>query len=281
MLTFALRPALIVALLFLGSIVNAQDLSSPAFQAYARGDYESALRLNGPALAEKNAEALWLMGVMQATGAGVERNNQRAIESLTAGVDAGATYGLTLIGNIYQEGGYGVDQDIAKAAQVYETAAEQGYADAQWLLGELYLTSTVVGIRPSKAAMLFGQAALQEHPEALYSLALLYLSGQGVEKNPAGASDLFNLAAIAGNSAGALRLAEMMDKGDGIPADADNAAFYFVIAAELGNADAIPAAKAARKSMNFRVAKQIAFENSVDAWFREHGYTRIPIPSAP
>lgn len=251
MLKNAVLLVVISALPFMDSQVSAQDLSSPAFEAYANGDYARALRLNEPAVAQKDPEALWLKGLMHATGAGVPRDNRQAIEFLSAGVEAGATYGLTLIGNIYQEGGFGIEQDIAKAAQIYQTAADDGYADAQWLLGELYLTSTEVGINPSKAAALFSKAALQEHPEALYSLGILYAEGTGVDKNPTGAVDLFNLATIAGNSVAALRLATMMDQGDGIPADPDNAAFYYVIAAELGNADAIPQGKGRTKGHGF------------------------------
>jgi uncharacterized protein len=266
----------VAAMVMFTQTSSAQNPDNAAFEAYSRGDYERDLRLKEPGIAQKDGAALWLRGLMHATGAGVDRNHVLAIEYLSAGVDAGATYGLTLIGNIYQEGGYGVAQDIAKAAQVYKTAADEGYADAQWLLGELYLTSNVVGIAPAKAAALFSKAALQEHPEALFSLGLLYQTGRGVEKNPAGAADLFNLSSIAGNSAAALRLAEMMDKGDSIPIDKDKAGFYYAIAAELGNTEAMPIAQSVRKSMNFRPVQQIDFEKRIDAWFREYGHRRVP-----
>jgi uncharacterized protein len=126
----------VAAMVMFTQTSSAQNPDNAAFEAYSRGDYERALRLNEPGIAQKDGAALWLRGLMHATGAGVDRNHVLAIEYLSAGVDAGATYGLTLIGNIYQEGGYGVAQDIAKAAQVYKTAADEGYADAQWLLGE-------------------------------------------------------------------------------------------------------------------------------------------------
>jgi len=264
------------ATLVMATPASAQNLESPAFTAFSQGDYTSALRLTQDGVSNGEADAFWLLGLMFASGTGVPRDNSLAIESLSAGVDAGATYGLTLMGNIYQEGGYGVDQDIAQAAQFYKRGADEGSADAQWLLGELYLNSEVVGISPTKAAASFSKAALQEHPEALYSLATLYQSGLGVEKNSAGAADLFTLAALAGNATAALRLAEMHGNGDGIPANEEEAAFYTVIAAELGNVDAMPKAKAVRKSMNFRLVQQTAFENRIKGWFKEYGHSRVP-----
>ena len=254
--------------------VSAQNPNNAAFDAFQRGNYASALQLSEAGVALGNADAFWLLGLMHASGTGVERDNSLALDYLNSGVEAGATYGLTLMGNIYQEGGFGIAPDIAKAAQLYKRGADEGFPDAQWLLGELYLNSDVVGIAPSKAAALFSKAALQEHPEALYSLATLYKTGTGVEKNPEGAKDLFTLAAIAGNSAAALRLAEMLDAEGDLPADADEAAFYYVIAAELGSAKASAKAETIRKAMTFRVVRQIAFEKRIDGWFSEHGHLR-------
>ncbi|NKB46033.1 MAG: hypothetical protein GKS03_17365 [Alphaproteobacteria bacterium] len=278
---FDMQKAYLLSLVFAATLIaatmpRAQNLDNPAFTAFTQGDYANALRLTEAGIAQGDADAFWLLGLMYASGTGVQRDNRLAIKYLTDGVDAGATYGLTLMGNIYQEGGHGVDQDVFMAAQLYKRGADEGYADAQWLLGELYLNSEVVGISPVKAAASFSKAALQEHPEALYSLATLYQTGHGVEKNPAGAADLFTLAAIAGNSAAALRLAEMLEKADGVPANAEEAAFYFVVAAELGNAEARASAAAAKKAMNFRPVRQIAFENRIEAWFSEHGHNRTP-----
>ncbi len=253
---------------------SAQNPNNAAFDAFQRGNYENALHLSQAGIALGNADAFWLLGLMHASGTGVERDNRLALDYLNSGVESGATYGLTLMGNIYQEGGYGIERDIAQAAQLYKRGADKGFADAQWLLGELYLNSDIVGISPIKAAALFSKAALQEHPEALYSLATLYKTGTGVEKNSAGAKDLFALSAIAGNSSTALRLAEMLDEGNGIPANADEAAFYYVIAAELGNAEASDEAKKIRKAMAFRVVRQIAFEKRIDGWFSEHDHLR-------
>lgn len=87
---------------------------------------------------------------------------------------------------------------------------------------------------------------------------------------------MFALAAITGNSTAALRLAEMHDNGNGIPVNADKAALYYVISAEPGNTEAIAPATAAKKLMAFRVARQIPFNNRVNAWFSEHGHTRVP-----
>lgn len=271
-----LRTLVVAAALILAAPTSAQNLDSPAFRAFSNGDYASALRLTQTGISRGEADAFWLLGLMHASGASVQQSNRLALEFLSAGVDKGATYGLTLMGNIYQEGGYGVDRDIAKAAQLYKRGSDEGLADSQWLLGELYLNTDVVGISPSKAAASFSKAALQEHPEALYSLATLYQTGDGVEKNSAGAADLYTLAAIAGHAAAALRLAEMHENGDGIPANADEAAFYTVIAAELGNSDAMPKAKAVRKSMNFRLVQQTAFENRIKGWFTEYGHSRVP-----
>lgn len=126
LLPFALGMALITA-----SPTYAQDFENAAFVTFTQGDYAEALRLNEPGLAQGSADAFWLLGLMHASVASVDRDNALAVKYLNSGVDAGATYGLTLIGNIYQEGGYGVDQDIIKAAEFYRRGSDEGYADAQ------------------------------------------------------------------------------------------------------------------------------------------------------
>lgn len=50
---------------------------------------------------------------------------------------------------------------------------------------------------------------------------------------------------------------------------------FYMISAELGNTDTIAPATAANKSMNFHLARQISFNNQVNAWLSEHVHAGV------
>jgi TPR repeat protein/transglutaminase-like putative cysteine protease len=63
-------------------------------------------------------------------------------------------------------------------------AANQGYAPAQFGLGNQYVLGNGVEMNPEKALDWYHRAAEQDHPEALYRLAVMYFQGKGVAADP-------------------------------------------------------------------------------------------------
>ena len=70
-----------------------------------------------------------------------------------------------------------------KALSLYEKAAKNGLAKAQYYCGYMYLKGRGTSRNKQKALTYIEQAANQNHPHGQYLLAQMYLSGDGVEKN--------------------------------------------------------------------------------------------------
>ena len=76
--------------------------------------------------------------------------------------------------------GRGVPQDYAVAVSWFRKAADQGYGDAQYDLGNMYLSV----LRDYAAAVSwYRKAADQGNASAQYNLGLMYANGQGVPQD--------------------------------------------------------------------------------------------------
>jgi len=105
--------------------------------------------------------------------------------------DAEAQYNL---GNLYAFGP-GMPQDYAQAAIWYHKAAEQGRADAQFALGDLYEDGHGVPQDYAQAAVWYRKAADQGYAVAQLDLGVLYEHGSGVPQDYAEAYFWLDLAA--------------------------------------------------------------------------------------
>ncbi len=89
----------------------------------------------------------------------------------------------------------------ATPLSTYLRAAEQGDAEAQYQLGEIYRKGTEKGVSRSfkTAAKWYGMAAEQGHAEAQYQLGEFYSKGRGVKKNRKTAQKWYQAAARQGH----------------------------------------------------------------------------------
>ena len=94
--------------------------------------------------------------------------------------------------------GQGVKRDYEKAMKWYRLAAAQGYAVAQYNLGNVYRDGEGVGQDYAEAVKWFRLAAAQGLALAQYNLGFRYVNGQGVAKDNIRAHMWFNLSAISG-----------------------------------------------------------------------------------
>lgn len=105
--------------------------------------------------------------------------------------------------------------DKKKALAIWLKEANDGHADAQWVVGNMFVSGD--GMReadPETAAFYYRQSAEQGHLEAQVSLATLLRTGQGVERNvPAAATWLYK-AAEAGHPVAQFDLGELFYTGE-------------------------------------------------------------------
>ena len=103
-----------------------------------------------------------------------------------------------ILGNMYYDGD-GVTQDYAEAARWWRDAAEQGLANAQINLGYMYENGEGVIQDYTEAAKWYRAAAEQAHAVAQYNLGVIYAKGEGVIQDYLLAHMWFNISAANGN----------------------------------------------------------------------------------
>lgn len=118
--------------------------------------------------------------------------------------DAQAQYEL---GQLY-ENGSGIYANSNEAIKWYQKAALQGHLDAQYRLGMCYL----YGRHKSKGVEWLRKAAQKKHNDALYSLGMCYLDGTGVNTSHANAITCLARASALGHWRAQFRLAQLYER---------------------------------------------------------------------
>jgi TPR repeat protein len=103
-----------------------------------------------------------------------------------------------LVGMMYNEG-LGIAQDYKEAERWYRLAAQQGYADAQYNLGVMYKDGQGVAQDYKEAVRWWRMAAKQGNANAQYNLGVMYLRGQGVLQDYLRAHMWSNISAVNGD----------------------------------------------------------------------------------
>jgi len=126
---------LIISLLVSGLAIAGP--SEDAKQAYDRGDYKTAYRLN-KSLAERGSPvAQSNLGLMYYHSRGVSQDYAEAMKWFRKAADQGDAVGQYYIGLMYYNGKT-VPQNYAEATKWFRKAADQGDADSQYSLGLMY-----------------------------------------------------------------------------------------------------------------------------------------------
>ena len=115
-----------------------------------------------------------------------------------------------------------VSQGIAKAqTPLAETQqkADQGDADAQYLLGIAYDFGRGVPQDDTEAVAWYRQAADQDHAASQYNLGLMYGNGEGVPQDDTEAVAWYRQAADQGLADALYNLGFMYQNGRGVPQD--------------------------------------------------------------
>ena len=96
--------------------------------------------------------------------------------------------------------GEGVPMNSKEAVKWFRKAAEQGHAQAQNNLGDMYRTGEGVPMDSKEAVKWFRKAAEQGEAQAQRNLGVMYDSGVGVLQNFVTAYAWINIAVANGNS---------------------------------------------------------------------------------
>ena len=128
------------------------------------------------------------------------------------GAEKGNEFCQYHLASLYHEGceKCGIEKDYVEAARWYRKAseqgdymaqryrqdAEQGDAEAQYRLAELYRIGQGVGKDYAQAVKWYRRAAEQDHVEARYWLGRLYENGRGVEQDDSEAAEWYKKAAV-------------------------------------------------------------------------------------
>ncbi|GJQ80750.1 hypothetical protein Trydic_g9342 [Trypoxylus dichotomus] len=140
------------------------------------------------------------------------------------------------LGQLYYQGGRGVELDYKKALHYFTQAANAGNSNAMAYLGKIYLDgSDEIKQSNDTALKYFKKASDLNNPVGLSGLGLMYLYGRGIEKDYAKAQKYFLHAAEQGWVDGQLHLGNMYFNGLGVKKDYKLANKYFSLAAQSGH----------------------------------------------
>ena len=133
-----------------------------AAACYKEKDYRCAFSEYSKAAEQGDLSALSNLGLMYEKGYGVKKDYAEALERYFAAAKQGYVSGQVRLAALY-EVRYG---EYLKAVEWYRKAVEQDNAEAQYRLGEMYLSSRGVVKDNEKARELIQKAAEQGYKEA-------------------------------------------------------------------------------------------------------------------
>jgi TPR repeat protein len=169
------------------------------------------------------------------------QSNQLKIQQLAEHGDAGAQYDL---GWKYFKG-EGVPKDDVQAVAWFRKAADQGHANAQYIISITYhYGQGGLAKDDVQAVMWLRKAADQGHSRAQYKLAWMYAYGEGgLAKDDIQAVAWFRKAADQGDADAQYTLGAMYGLGKGVAMDVVQSYMWIELAANQGHAKAIDARK--------------------------------------
>jgi TPR repeat protein len=126
-------------------------------------------------------------------------------------------------------------QDLDASFQSILKAAEKGFADAQYLVGQYYEVGKSVPKNITIALQWYQKAAENNEPRAQNHLACLFLSGKSVSKDLSKGLNWLKKSAEQGFTDAQFNIGACYWHGEGIPKDLNTAFQWFLQSAERGH----------------------------------------------
>ncbi len=184
------------------------------------------------------AKAMTQVGLMYASGDGVEKDKTKAFSWFQRASDAGDVLAKTCLAECYLNGN-GIPKDEAKAVTLLQSSASQGDLRAMDHLGTCYEKGIGIKTNFEEAARLYKQASDGGNFDSLGNLGVLYIKGEGVPKEARTAVDLFQRGANQESSLCMYFLGQCYEGGVGVEVNTLQAASWYSKSAEKGNPNAI------------------------------------------
>ena len=198
----------------------------PRDEARAAALLEEAPKSGQPA-------AMFHLGELYRRGVGVAQSASDAETWLRRAATRGYLKAWLALVQLFRSG---PDPDLNTAAVLCRQAADLGDGEAQYLLGQFYLTGAGVPRDASEAARWLAKAADQNVMAAYDRLGAMYAEGLGLPQDFQAAADWFHRAAALGSINALYHLGTLQLGGLGVPRDQRAARRWYRQAATQGNA---------------------------------------------
>lgn len=120
----------------------------------------------------QDAESTMMIGLLFATGEGVEKDLEEAQKWFLKASELGSVHAIYNLGVIYENEG-----NVQKAFDTWLSAAEKGDLDAMYWLGNLYYAGNGTEQNTQLAFEWWNKAAEDDHEDSIRTLANLYTNG--------------------------------------------------------------------------------------------------------
>ncbi len=142
-------------------------------------------------------------------------DHKEAVKWFKKAAEEGYRDAFYMLGDIYSEGDFSSEPDSkVQAFRYYWKAAELGNLQAMCEMGRCFMNGEGVEPDPSAALVWYEKAALQGYDWAEFSAGFAYLRGQGTKPDKAKAEDYFKKALSGKNPHIQFFIAELYAKGD-------------------------------------------------------------------
>jgi len=166
--------------------------------------------------------AQYQLAIKYYDGKEVQQDYAKAVELWTKSANQNYRYSQAALGYCY-EMGIGVEKNYGTAATLYEKAAKQHYHNASLTIGKWYFWGTNVTKMPNAAFEYLKDAAWGGIAEGKYYLGCCYMYGYGVQRDSKKAILWFNRAADSGYTYAYYEKAMMYEYGRGVDKDLEKA----------------------------------------------------------
>lgn len=211
-----------------------------AMQHYSKEEYKEAFECFTKAADGGHSPSMHKLGVMYCKAQGVKQDYTKAMEMFKKAIkNDGDVDSVFMIGLMYYQG-LGVEQNDRKAFDIIMQAAFSGHAEAQSIIGNMYITG-VTGIAPApeKAIGWLKLAAEQNSTQAMSMLAEFYIEGNCITKDVEKGIKFLEKSAQSGRGGDYVRLANIYRKGEVVEKDEKKAFEYVSKGVDAQNEQAV------------------------------------------
>lgn len=213
-----------------------------------RQDDQKAVEWLEKSADQKNTKAQFQLGTMYSGGNGVDQDPEKSMDYLQAAAEGNLPIAQYYLAYSYDQGIKPLERDVNKGIEWAEKSANQGYADALFLLGFMYLRSDPVDEAKGFEWLLkLSETDKNELLEEKYSytdsylnyeLGRRYLNGIGIDKNVEKALEYLTKADELNSAEAQYQLGLMYQLGEDVEKDLTKAVEFFTKSSDQGLAQA-------------------------------------------